>query len=156
MIIPPPTPVPSVTITTFLWPSPPPFHISPRAATFASFPTFVVIPVSFSISPARSTYPQCRLTAVTTAPSSFTGPGTPTPIPAISAFSIPFSKIFASIAAATSGMMFSPFPSERVLISHLSKTLPCTSNKPHFTVVPPISIPKQYFFIPQILLTQNA
>ena len=38
MITPPPTPVPSVTMTRFLHPAPPPFHISPSAATFASFP----------------------------------------------------------------------------------------------------------------------
>ena len=37
-MIPPPTPVPSVTATTLEYPWPPPFHISPRAATFASLP----------------------------------------------------------------------------------------------------------------------
>ena len=42
-IMPPPTPVPSVAMIRFFVPSPPPFHISPRAATLASFPTFTGI-----------------------------------------------------------------------------------------------------------------
>ena len=53
MMIPPPTPVPRVTMIRFLAPCPPPFHISPRAATLASFPAFTLRPVrsprSFSI-----------------------------------------------------------------------------------------------------------
>ena len=147
MMMPPPTPVPNVTIIRLWYPAPPPFHNSPKAATFASFPAFTGSPVSRSRSPTIFTYPQWRFTAQGTSPASLTGPGTPMPIPATDSFSIFFSWIFWLIVSATSGRMLIPLSSVLVLISHLSKTSPSTVNNPHFTVVPPTSIPKQYFFI---------
>ena len=144
-MMPPPTPVPSVTIIRFLYPAPPPFHISPRAATLASFPTSTSSPVSSSSSFFTSLYFQPRFALPKTIPSSVTGAGTPTPTPIISASARSCSAFFSLSDAATSGRIAFPSSSVWVLISHFSKIVPVASNKPIFTVVPPISTPKQYF-----------
>ena len=108
MIIPPPTPVPSVTITAFEYPSPPPFHVSPSAATLASFPTFVSSPVNSLQRSATLNTPHPRFTQRNTVPSSPTGPGTPIPRPATSSLLIPFSANFLFRLSAISGRICSP------------------------------------------------
>ncbi|CDC21973.1 unknown [[Clostridium] nexile CAG:348] len=143
MIIPPPTPVPSVTITIFFCPRPPPFHISPSAATFASFPTFTLIPVNSSSSCFTSLYSHPRFAVPLTIPSSDTGAGTPTPIPKTASFGIACSSNFSATEYATSGRIADPLFSVLVLISHLSTVSPSNLKIPIFTVVPPISTPKQ-------------
>ena len=139
-IIPPPTPVPRVTIIRFLQPFPPPFHISPRAATFASFPTSTGYPVSSSNSAFTFTYPQPRLEVLLTIPF-IVAAGTPTPRPTTSSFVIPLSADLFRIDSATSGRIASPPLSVLVTTSHFSSNVPSVWNKPIFTVVPPISTP---------------
>ena len=153
-MIPPPTPVPRVTMTRFLQPLPAPSHISPRAATFASFPTAVRNPVSSSASRFTSLYPQPRLAVRWTIPSSFTGAGIPIPIPRTRSLAIPLSLSVTSRDSAISGRIASPSLSVLVGISHLSTSVPSVWNRPILTVVPPISTPKQnsitltpYFFL---------
>ena len=68
-------------------------------------------------------------------------------MPAIFALSRPLSWIFPLIACATSGRIFFPLSSVLVGISHFSSASPSVLNRPHFTVVPPTSIPKQYLLI---------
>ena len=148
MMMPPPTPVPSVTITIFLWPFPPPFHISPRAATFASFPTFTGSPPRASdSSAATSLMPQPTLTHRFTMLSRRTAPGTPMPTPATSSFSISLSSSFFRMEAAISGRICAPFLSFTVGISHFSSRSPATLKRPIFTVVPPTSTPNAYVFM---------
>ena len=143
-MIPPPTPVPSVTITRLLWPLPPPCHISPSAATFASFPAFTGYPISFSSSSSTFSIPHPRFTHLRTVPSSLTGPGTPIPTPSTSSFASFLLSITSFIESAMSGRTFFPPSSVRVLISHLSSSSPSTVKSPIFTVVPPTSTPNTY------------
>ena len=144
MMMPPPTPVPSVTRITFLEPSAAPFHASPRAAILASLAAFAGRPVSALNSLATALKPQCRLTAIGTSPFSLTGPGIPIPTPSTLSFVIPLSSSFVLIASATSGRIEEPLFSSLVGISHCSTKVPFVRNRPHFTEVPPTSIPKQY------------
>ena len=147
MITPPPTPVPSVTMTIFFSPCPAPFHISPSAATLASLPTTTCQPVRFSNSFLTSLYPHPRLAVCGTTPLASIGPGTPIPIPATSFLSIPRSSSLPSAAFAISGRIAAPSFSVWLGISHFSRSTPSIWNNPIFTVVPPISTPKQYFII---------
>ena len=140
-IIPPPTPVPSVTITISLWPFPPPCHISPSAAMFASFPAFTGRSNNLLSSSSTLKIPHPRFTHLITVPSAFTGPGTPIPTPATSDFSILFSSSLSSTDAAISLKIYFPPSSVLVVISHFSTISPCVVNRPIFTVVPPISTP---------------
>ena len=143
-IIPPPTPVPSVTAIRFLHPWPPPFHISPRAATFASFPAFTGRSRSSASVSRMLKVPQPRFTAPYTVPSPSMGPGAPSPTPTTSFFSISFSSIFALMLSAVSARISSPPFSFLVGISHLSSKFPSISKSPNFTVVPPTSTPNTY------------
>ena len=59
----------------------------------------------------------------------------------LSASAVSFSASFALMAFAMSPKMEAPPFSLFVLISHLSSTVPSAVNNPHFTVVPPTSIP---------------
>ena len=145
--MPPPTPVPSVTMMTSRHPFAPPCHISPSAATLASFPTFTFNPVRLPSSSSTLTMPQPRFTQRFTTPLLFTGPGTPTPMPCTSSLLIPSCTSLLSTALATSERMTAPPFSVFVLISHLSINLPSVSKKPILQVVPPISTPNAYFFI---------
>ena len=146
-MIPPPTPVPSVTIMTSLEPFAPPCHISPKAATFASFPTLIVNPVRLPNSSATFTTPQPRFTQRCTTPWLSTGPGTPIPIPCTSSLLIASCASLLSTAFATSERIDSPLFSVLVLISHLSNSVPFVSKNPILQVVPPISTPNAYFFM---------
>ncbi len=141
-ITPPPTPVPSVTITMLLNPLPPPRHCSPSAATLASLPALTfATPVSLLNSLATEKIPHPRFTHLSTLPSSVTGPGTPIPIPVISSTEILSSLFFSLIEAAISGSIYEPLSSFLVAISHLVIILPSLSKSPILTVVPPKSIP---------------
>ena len=144
IITPPPTPVPRVTITPLLWPAAAPFHISPNAATFASFPPLLGSPVNSVSSLVTSLYPHPRLAVCGTTPLASIGPGTPIPIPATSFLSIPRSSSLPSAAFAISGRIAAPSFSVWLGISHFSRSSPSVRNSPIFTVVPPTSIPKQY------------
>ena len=145
MIMPPPTPVPSVTMIILRYPTPPPFHISPSAATFASFPNSAFSPVSSSSSFFAFLYFQPRFAEPLTIPSAVTGAGTPTPIPRTCSFSMPCCSNLPLIASAISGRIADPSSSVLVTISHFSTMAPASLNRPSLTVVPPISTPKQYF-----------
>ena len=124
-------------------PSPPPFHCSPSAATLASFPARTFMSRRLPSSYSTFFSPQCRFTATGTTPR-MTGPGMPTPTPMTSSLAIFLTVILDMTVAAMSGRTFSPPFSVRVGISHLSIRVPLSSKSPHFTVVPPTSIPKQY------------
>ena len=146
-MIPPPTPVPSVTITMLLKPFPPPCHISPSAAIFASLPTLTGSPIILDNSSAALKIPHPRFTQRRTVPSALTGPGTPIPIPFTSLLSICFSASLSSMDAAISPKIYFPPSSVRVVISHLSTIVPSAVKSPILTVVPPISTPNTYFAI---------
>ena len=143
-MMPPPTPVPSVASTILVYPLPPPHHISPSAATLASFPALTGIPSSPPSVSLIFITSQPRFTALCTTPLPSTGPGTPMPTPATSSLAIFFSAALSSIAFAMSGRILLPFSSFLVGISHFSSTVPSGSNNPSFTEVPPKSTPKQY------------
>ena len=127
----------------FFSPAPPPFHISPRAATFASFPMYAFKPVSSSISFFTSLYFHPRFALPFTIPSAVTGAGTPTPIPRMSSSDSFLSSIFVFNENAISGKIASPSANVFVGISHFSTIVPVSSNNPILTVVPPMSTPKQ-------------
>ena len=137
-------------MTKSLYPLPPPCHISPRAATLASFPLFTVTPSSRRLSSSWGfirRHP--RLTHTSTNPSGITGPGTPSPIPTRSVLRLsPLSSILARMDRATSGRICVPPSSLRVFTSHLSKSSPVISKSPIFTEVPPTSTP--IHFIPMV------
>ena len=146
MMRPPPTPVPSVTISMLLNPRPPPFHCSPSAAAFASLTASTLMPPSMPESSCGTlTTPQPRLTQLLTIPPSRTGPGTSMPIPRISEGSSFFSLILSLRDFAMSGRIFLPFSSVLVGISHFSRTSPFSLKRPSLTVVPPRSMPNAYF-----------
>ena len=94
--MPPPTPVPSVITTAFLYFPPNPAFTSPSAAQFASLLIYTSNPVAFSISSLRCTSDHLRLFEYTTTPfSGFIVPGQPIPIYLQLFLLIPlFSKIF--------------------------------------------------------------
>ena len=143
-MIPPPTPVPRVAKITFLYPFAPPCHISPSAATFASFPASTGIFKRDCISFLMLNVPQPRFTAPYTVPSESMGPGAPIPTPSTSSRSISRSSIFFKMLFATSGRILAPPFSVTVGISHFSRRSPSVLNNPSLTVVPPTSTPKQY------------
>ena len=146
-MIPPPTPVPSVTMITSLQPFAAPCHISPRAATLATFPALTLRPVRFPSSSSTFTIPQPKFTQRFTTPLLLTGPGTPIPTPCTSSLLMPSCASLLSTACAISDRIAAPLFSVLVLISHLSINLPFVSKKPILQVVPPTSIPNAYFFI---------
>lgn len=147
MMMPPPTPVPSVTMTMFWYPAPPPCHISPSAATLASFPALTRSPVSTLRRCSTLNTSQPRLTHLNTVPSGPTGPGTPSPMPSTSKVKIFFSLSLSSTACAISFKINLPSASVRVGISHISSSLPLVSNRPILIVVPPISTPNAYVLL---------
>ena len=129
-------------MTRFLYPFPPPCHISPRAATFASLPLFTGIP-SNSLLNSCCGFPafQPRFTHTSQCPSGRTGPGNPIPAPEKSESSSPLSFAVLRIEAAISPRMYFPFSSFLVGTSHFFTRVPSSSKIPSFTLVPPISIP---------------
>ena len=113
----------------------------------ASFPTFTKTGRNVCISFATSFTPQPKLIHLLTMPSGVTAPGTPIPTPATSeTVRHLFSNIF-RICAATSDRIRLPLSCLSVGISDFSSSSPFSVNNPHFTVVPPISMPKRTLFI---------
>ena len=148
MITPPPTPVPSVTITELEYSFAAPIHDSPSAATFASFPALTLRPPRHSENSFSTlNTPQPRFTQRFTTPSSDTGPGIPIPTPATSSDAMFFSSIFLITVCARSLRMFTPPFDVSVGTSHFSSSSPSAVNKPHLHVVPPRSNPNPYFAI---------
>ena len=147
---PPPTPVPSVTMTALLQPLAQPIQISPRAATLASLPTSTLMPPSRAPSSSetlRLPQPPRFAQMMGTMRLFSTGPGTPTPTPSTCAAERPFSCILPCTAAARFSRMCSPALEVSVGTSHFSSSSPVVLNRPIFAVVPPRSMPNAYSFM---------
>ena len=141
-ITPPPTPVPSVTITELEYSLAAPIQDSPRAATLASLPAFTLIPPRHSENSFSTlNTPHPRFTHLLTTPSSETGPGIPIPTPRTSSDVIFFSSIFLTTVCAKSLRILTPPLDVSVGTSHFSRSSPVAVNKPHLHVVPPKSSP---------------
>ena len=147
---PPPTPVPSVTITALRQPLAQPIQISPSAATLASLPTSTLMPSSRPDSwmeTFRSPQPPRLAQTMGTIRLSSTGPGTPTPTPSTCSAVMPFSCILSFTALARFPRMCSPALEVSVGTSHFSSRAPAVVNRPTLAVVPPRSMPNAYSFI---------
>ena len=146
-MIPPPTPVPSVTMTRSWHPLPAPSHISPRARHIGVISHCSPDPVSSSASRFTSYTPspgwrsagQCRPLSQ--------GQGSRSRSPAPGLLRSLFSLRVLSRDSAMSGRIASPSLSVLVGISHLSTSVPSVWNRPILTVVPPISYSKAKFHL---------
>ena len=144
-------------MTRFLYPFPPPCHISPRAATFASLPLFTGIPSS-SLLNSCCGFPafQPRFTHTSQCPSGRTGPGNPIPAPEKSESSSLLFFTVLRIEAAISPRMYFPSSSFLVGTSHFFTRVPSSSKIPSFTLVPPISIPIHFKLMCVPLFPESA